>query len=71
MKYTRINNYTFVGDDGKTIKVIIDNINYKSCAMCGRFYPIDGHNTKYCSYCRKKVNSIKTGIRQKQNNMID
>lgn len=64
MKYRRINDYTFIGDDDKTIKVVIDNTTYKSCAMCDSFYPIDGHNTKYCPDCREKVNSMKTSLRQ-------
>ncbi|MDD3323418.1 MAG: hypothetical protein PHS59_18435 [Paludibacter sp.] len=64
MKYRRINDYTFIGEDNKTIKVVIDNTTYKSCAMCNSFYPIDGHNTKYCPDCRKKVNSMKTSLRQ-------
>jgi Zn finger protein HypA/HybF involved in hydrogenase expression len=67
MKYKRINNSTFIGDDNKTIKVIIDNVTYKSCAICDNFYPIKGHNTKYCPNCRAKVNIIKTSDRQKTN----
>lgn len=47
------------GTDGKLFKVCIDGTLYRQCAMCGRFYLIDGNNTKYCGHCRSKGYSIK------------
>ena len=58
-QYKRINDYTFIGNDG-TVKVIIDGITYKSCAFCGRFFIPTGNRSKYCPHCRQKINSMKT-----------
>jgi predicted RNA-binding Zn-ribbon protein involved in translation (DUF1610 family) len=66
MKYRRINDYTSIGEDNKTIKIVINNVIYKSCSMCGRYFPVTGHNSKYCPNCRKKANSMKTSLRQQQ-----
>jgi len=63
-QYTEINKNTFI--NGDTVKVIIQGVTYKSCALCHEFYVVDGRNTKYCPNCRKKANSIKTS--QRQNN---
>lgn len=64
MKYTKINNSAFIGEDGKTVKVILDGVTYKTCALCERLFVIDGRNTKYCPHCRQKANSMKTSTRQ-------
>jgi len=66
MKYKRINDYTFKSEDGKTMKVVINNVTYKSCSMCNRYFPVTGHNSKYCPNCRRKANSMKTSLRQQQ-----
>ena len=58
-QYKRINDYTFIGNDG-TVKVNIDDITYKSCAFCGRFFIPTGNRSKYCPHCRQKINSMKT-----------
>ena len=59
MRYKRINDYTFVGDDNTT-KVIIDGITYKTCAFCGRYFKVTSNHSKYCPLCRTKVNILKT-----------
>lgn len=65
MKFRKLNSDTWIGDDNKTVKVIVDGITYKSCSICDSFFPITGRNTKYCLDCRKKVNIIKTADRHK------
>lgn len=60
MKYTRINENTEYDSTSHIVKVNVDGVDYKSCALCERFYKIDGHNTKYCPDCRDKAKSLKT-----------
>ena len=66
MKYKKINSYTFIGNDCKTVKVIINGTYYKTCSLCGRYFPATGHNVKYCPLCRRKANSINTSLREKR-----
>ncbi len=51
---------------GTVVKVTIGGKTYKSCAICGEFYPIDGRNTKYCPDCRDKANILLTSQRKKK-----
>lgn len=54
-------NVSYVMDrEGKMFRVCIEGTLYKQCAMCGRFYVVDGNNTKYCGHCRRKAHSLKT-----------
>ena len=62
-QYTKINNNAYY--NGSIVKIIINGITYKSCALCHEFYEVDGRNVKYCPDCRKKANSIKTSQRYK------
>ena len=64
-KYIKLNDNAEYDDQNKIVKVIINGITYKSCALCNTFYPIDGRNVKYCPHCRDKANSLKTSERYK------
>lgn len=61
---TKLNKNTIYDDENKTVKIKMNGIFYKSCAMCQNFYEVDGRNTKYCPDCRDKANSLKTSERQ-------
>lgn len=67
----RINNSTFLDEDTGIVKVIIDNVEYKTCAMldCQRFFKTTGSNHKYCDKCRKKANIQNTIERRKKNKL--
>lgn len=66
----KLNSNADYNENTHVVKVIINGIAYKSCALCERFYPIDGRNTKYCPDCRNKANSLKTSERYKANKLI-
>jgi hypothetical protein len=65
-KYIKLNDNAEYDKDNYIVKVTINGIIYKSCALCNIFYVVGGRNTKYCPDCRDKANSLKTSERYKE-----